>query len=220
MPPVYDQGALGSCTANAIAAAIEYDLMRQKLAVFTPSRLFIYFNERSIEGTASQDSGAAIRDGVKTINSIGVCPETEWPYDIQKFADKPGPQCYSDALKVKSVNYESVNQDAAAIKLVLTEGIPVVMGFTVYGSFESAAVAATGVVPMPSANEDCLGGHAVLICGANDASIAVNGIPPGHFLVRNSWGAGWGAGGYFFAPFEYFLNENLASDFWAIQVMA
>lgn len=220
MPAVYDQGQLGSCTANSIGAAVEYDLMRQGLPTFAPSRLFIYFNERSMEGTVSQDAGAAIRDGVKTINSIGVCPETEWPYDISKFADQPPPQCYSDALRVKSVKYESVNQDLESIKLVLTDGIPVVMGFTVYESFESQAVATTGIVPMPNSSEECLGGHAVLISGANDSNSVFNGIPPQCFLVRNSWGNGWGASGYFFAPFGYFLNGNLASDFWAIQVMA
>src|SRR6516165_8617437 len=62
-PDVYDQGQLGSCTANGIAAAIEFDQMRQHLKVFVPSRLFIYYNERSMEGHVSSDSGAQIRDG-------------------------------------------------------------------------------------------------------------------------------------------------------------
>jgi len=67
-PKIYDQGTLGSCTANAIAAAIEFDQRKELLAApFTPSRLFIYYNERALEGTISNDSGAMIRDGIKSV---------------------------------------------------------------------------------------------------------------------------------------------------------
>ena len=80
-PPVYDQGQIGSCTANAIAAALEFDMMRQQQEAFTPSRLFIYYNERLMEGTVASDAGANIRDGIKSVASVGDCPETLWPYD-------------------------------------------------------------------------------------------------------------------------------------------
>src|SRR5215472_1794822 len=63
---VYDQGQLGSCTANAIAGALEFDEIKEgKPSPFVPSRLFIYYNERALEGTVNSDSGAQIRDGVK-----------------------------------------------------------------------------------------------------------------------------------------------------------
>ena len=87
---VYDQGQLGSCTANAIAAAIEFDRMKLKLRpAFTPSRLFIYYNERVMEGTVDADSGAQIRDGIKSVATQGAPPEPQWPYDITKFRDRP-----------------------------------------------------------------------------------------------------------------------------------
>ena len=85
-PAVYDQGQLGSCTANAIGAAVEFDQMKQKLKeVFMPSRLFIYYNERVMEGTVDQDSGAQIRDGIKSVAKQGVCPEEMWPYDPRPY---------------------------------------------------------------------------------------------------------------------------------------
>src|ERR1019366_4769920 len=89
-PPVYDQGQLGSCTANAISAAIQFEQMKQALAdVFNPSRLFIYYNERTIENPVASDSGAQIRDGIKSVVAQGVCPETSWPYVIAQFAAQP-----------------------------------------------------------------------------------------------------------------------------------
>src|SRR5271154_1514724 len=93
-PPVYDQGQLGSCTANAIAAAIEFDRKKQRLTDFVPSRLFLYYNERVMEGTVSSDSGAQIRDGIKSVSKIGAPREADWPYDIAKFTDKPPTKAY------------------------------------------------------------------------------------------------------------------------------
>ena len=89
MPAVYDQGQLGSCTANAIGAAFEYEQLQQKQKDFMPSRLFIYYNERAIEGTVDSDSGAMIRDGIKSVAKLGVCPEDVWPYDVARFMEKP-----------------------------------------------------------------------------------------------------------------------------------
>src|ERR1700758_4793922 len=96
-PAVYDQGQLGSCTANAIAGAIEFGRMKEHKQDFVPSRLFIYYNERMIEGTVNTDSGAMIRDGMKSVAADGDAPETEWPYDITKFTDKPPANVYKDA---------------------------------------------------------------------------------------------------------------------------
>lgn len=98
---IYDQGQLGSCTGNAIAAAIEFDLMKQRARkVFTPSRLFIYYNERAMEHTINQDSGAQIRDGIKSVAKLGACPEPEWPYDISQFAQKPSSVCYLSLIHI------------------------------------------------------------------------------------------------------------------------
>jgi C1A family cysteine protease len=211
-PKIYDQGALGSCTANAIAAAIEFDQRKEKLAApFTPSRLFIYYNERALEGTISNDSGAMIRDGIKTVAQQGVCAEPSWPYVEAKFADRPAAQCYTAARLHPAVTYNRLAQDVAQMKACLAAGYPFVFGFTVYANFESDAVAHSGVAPMPAAGETVLGGHAVMAVGYDDASH--------RFLVRNSWGPAWGMGGYFTLPYAYLSNANLADDFWTIRVV-
>lgn len=223
-PDVYDQGAIGSCTANAIAAALEFDMMKQNLPSFTPSRLFIYYNERNVEGTIPLDAGGYIRDGIKSVASLGDCPESEWTYDATpadpstnlfpagaKAATAPSPQCFADAVIHKALSYQSVDQNLADMKGCLSSGYPFVFGFTVYPSFESEDVARSGVVPMPGADESPIGGHAVMAVGYDDSR--------NMFIVRNSWGPGWGMTGYFYMPYAYLLDDNLAADFWTIRLV-
>jgi C1A family cysteine protease len=211
MPAVVDQGELGSCTANAIAGAHQFEQLKQSENAFAPSRLFIYYNERSIEGTVDQDSGAQIRDGISSIASQGVCPETEWIYDVTQFAVQPSPQCYTEALQHKAIQYLRVPQDSRSIRGCLAYGYPIVFGFTVYDSFESEMVAKSGVVNLPGPGESVVGGHAVVLVGYDTATQ--------RFIVRNSWGADWGQSGYFTMPFEYVLNADLANDFWSIRLV-
>jgi len=211
-PPVYDQGQLGSCTANAIAAAIEFDLLKQKKEDFMPSRLFIYYNEREMEGTVESDSGAQIRDGIKTVSKQGDCPEEEWPYDINRFAEKPPENCYADAIKHKAVQYQRVVRTLNQLKGCLAAGYPFVFGFTVYEGFESEEVAQSGHASMPNPSEHAIGGHAVMAVGYDDSN--------NWFIVRNSWGSGWGMKGYFTLPYSYFLDQNLSDDFWTIRLVS
>ena len=210
-PPVYDQGQLGSCTANAIGAAIEFDRKRQNLSDFVPSRLFIYYNERVMEGTVHSDSGAQIRDGIKSVASLGACPETEWPYVLTKFATKPPAKAYKDAKLDRAVSYQSIIQDLNQMKGCLASGSPFVFGFTVYQSFESPDVAKSGHANLPAFGERPVGGHAVMAVGYDDANQ--------WFLVRNSWGPGWGLKGYFTLPYAYLIQNGLSSDFWTIRLV-
>jgi C1A family cysteine protease len=213
LPTPYDQGQLGSCTGNAIAGAVQFDRRKQGQGPdFVPSRLFIYYNERVIEGTVKQDAGAQIRDGIKSVAAQGVPPEKDWAYDIKKFASKPPAAAYKDALSNRASSYSAVSRNLTQMKGCLAAGYPFVFGFTVYDSFESDAVTKTGVVPMPDlANERMLGGHAVLAVGYDDKQQ--------RFIVRNSWGPVWGMKGYFTMPYAYLLDPHLSSDFWTIRVI-
>ena len=141
---VEDQGQLGSCTGNAIVGAMEC-LEANKIDL---SRLFVYFNERAIEGTINDDAGAMIRDGIKSVALQGVCTEKLWPYDITKFREKPTAPCYADAVRRKITLYERV-KNVAGMKDCLAAESPVVFGIKIYSSFESESVSKTGVVPMP-----------------------------------------------------------------------
>ena len=209
MPPIYDQAELGSCVANATAAAFEFDLRLQSLPEFTPSRLFIYYNTRRMEDAIEQDAGCMIRDAAKSINVDGVCTEPQWPYVPTRFASTPPEYCYATGKANHSVKYMRVAQSELWIRGAMVSGFPVVLGITVYPSLMTEEVANSGVIPYPGSDEAPLGGHAVILCGY-DQNRRV-------FILRNSWGTGWGQDGYATIPYAYILNENLCDDLWVIQ---
>lgn len=207
LPPVFDQGQLGSCTANATACAFQWDAILDGKFDGPLSRLWIYYGERKIEGTLGQgDTGAEGHDAYTVASTLGIPPESAWPYDISTFQ---GP---IPALATKDETYykltkpvHAVPQTETAIKQVLSNKQLVTFGFTVYESFESQAVAETGIVPMPAKGEKILGGHEIAVVGYLAAH-------PQHALVRNSWGPGWGLKGYALFPWAYLASRSLSSD--------
>lgn len=210
-PPILNQGGYGSCQSNCVANALMFDLMKQGMSAFgLPSRLFIYYNARALTGIQHGDpgsSGASIRNTIKAVAQSGYCPETDWPYSSPPNT-KPSQSCYNTAKDHKSILYQRVDQKIEALKNVLSQGLPICWGASIYwASFDN------GVANMPSPGESLGGGHATVIVGYDDGTT----FGPNRFLVMNSWGAGWGLSGYFTIPYEFVLDPVLAFDFWVIQ---
>lgn len=205
----YDQGQVGSCTANASAFAFSYDEIKQKNThLFMPSRLFIYYNTRIFCGDLHSDGGGTLRDAVKALVTYGACEETLWPYNENKVLIKPTSKCYIEGRRNKALKYAAVSQNLIALKTALYNGFPVIFGFQVYESFESEEVATTGIMPMPQEGENVIGGHAVTFVGYDDDKQM--------FKVRNSWGLSWGQDGYFWMPYEFAIDPNQCNDFWIV----
>ena len=205
--PVLNQGQLGACTAHGTAGVLEWLNRKDAQPVDMISRLFQYWNTRSLEGTTSSDSGGTIRDAVKAAATFGECPESEWPYDIQKFTDKPPEPCYTAAKSDLALQYWRVRTDPFPGAMCLAAGFPVVFGFVVYESF--MGIGSDGLAPMPEPGEQPVGGHCVYMLGMD--------LPSRLVKCRNSWGPDWGLGGDFLLPIEYVSNPQLASDFWTIR---
>lgn len=209
MPPILDQGDLGSCTAFAVGTGVHF-LRKQRKAKpdFNPSHLFIYYNERVREGTVNEDAGAYIRTSIKTVAKDGFCREKYWPYIISKFTKKPTVKAYRDAVKNKAVEYYRIdNTDIDQLKGCLAAGYPFIFGFAIFESIDKADK--TGHIPMPSQQEQMLGGHAVICCGYDDST--------GNFIIHNSWGTELGDKGYFYMPYQYLTDINLSDDFWTVR---
>lgn len=202
-PPVFNQGQLGSCSANAGCANIAMILNKPSLVL---SRLYMYYKEREKEGTVFEDSGAQMRDICK-VAAQGVCEEKHFPYIEYAFTCPPSEAAKLDAANYKAKSYHACRTLNDIKRALAFTGVPVLMGMEVFASFESEAVAKTGVMTMPADNEENMGGHAVLIVGYNDANQCL--------IVRNSWGAEWGDKGYFYMPYEY-ITKGLAFDFWVL----
>lgn len=209
-PPVTDQGQLGSCTSHGITGALRYEMIRGGHGDVTLSRLQLYYDERVIEGTIASDAGAEIRDGIKSTAKKGVGHEVLWPYNLRKFRTRPNAAVYKDAIQFRALEYARVDVSVVALKTAIASGHTPIVGFTVYESFESDAVAKTGMVPMPGSRESVVGGHCVYVVGY--------GQKPGTFTIRNSWGTEWGGhGGDCFFPEAYLGSTKLGSDYWLIR---
>lgn len=208
MSPVVDQGELGSCTANAIVSGLREFLLLKAGQPLTPlSRLYLYWHERDVEGDVDQDNGAIIRDGMKILCDIGVSPETDFPYDVTQFTLKPSDQAEKDAAAYKITSYHRIT-DLNGLKGCLVEGYPVVIGMTVFSSFESQDVANHGIVPLPQFGEENLGGHAMLVVGYKTIGREE------YLIVRNSWGPAWGDKGYCYIP-SSFIPRTYINDMWS-----
>ncbi len=208
--PVRDQGQLGSCTGFAIAVGLREFLQIKLGATLVPmAPLFVYYEERVLEHDVNQDAGAQPRDGLKVLAKIGCAPEADDPYDITKFTQSPSAKAVSDAAHYKIAAYHRL-KTLNDIQSCLAGGNGVVLGFKVYESFESNAVAQTGKMPMPGPNEQVMGGHAVFACGYQTDPTTAGG---GYLIVKNSWSASWGDKGYFYMPFAY-VTPSLVSDAW------
>ena len=215
--PIEDQGDLGSCTAQALVGALEFLEIQNAISLGVTaavgfadlSRLFVYYNERLVEGTVFYDSGAYIRDGIKVLKKWGVCREILWKYDTSEFTKKPPASCYTEAEKHQITSYQRL-QKLDEMKACLAMGLPFVGGFTCYDSLMADEVAKSGDVPMPKDDESVIGGHAILFVGYDDATKKV--------IFRNSWGEGWGNKGYGTLPYDY-LVPDLSDDFWVIQTV-
>jgi C1A family cysteine protease len=111
-------------------------------------------------------------------------------------------------LNDKAVEVHNIQNDMNSMKQCLHSGFPFVVAIAIYPAFESIEVTTTGIVPMPTDEEESLGGHAVLVCGYDDLTQ--------QWIVRNSWGESWGENGYFYLPYKYLLDSSLATDLWCI----
>jgi len=203
MPPVRNQGKLGACTAFAVCASYEHCAIKEGLTDFSPSQLYVYWNERACNNTTKSDAGSSIRNSIKTTARFGVASDPLWPYVVEKYTTKPPQECYNFATKHKVLAYHRLQKDVQQIKKAISLEHTVNFGFSLTESFEKTG--SDGIIPVPSGK--VLGGHAVVICGYDDDKK--------EFTVQNSWGNTWGDKGFFYMSYDFAVSPY-CTDFWVI----
>lgn len=217
-PPVYDQGQLGSCTANATCAAVQF-----LLPYFMGSRLFLYYQERVLLNQVAVDYGGYLHDCVSVLENTGIAAETDWPYVISQFAVAPPAAAYAAAPSHKVLQSINIPVDTQQLKGCLAAGYPWVFGIALYTSFfnntaccygstvNGVFVKPTGIVTIPAPGEAIYGYHAICAVGYDDDNE--------WWVIRNSWGTGIGDNGHFYFPYEYLTAQYMASDIWTIRTI-
>lgn len=211
--PIENQGALGSCTAQAAVGMVEYLEKRYRGRHVDGSRLFVYKVTRNLLGWTG-DTGAYVRTTMQALAKVGVPPEKYWPHNISQFDREPTAFIYSLASTARALRYFRLDKNRLGeellglIKLVAARGWPMEFGFVVYSWGNR-----DGEFLMPSDGARPLGGHGVVCVGYDDKRVI--GDSQGAFLIRNSWGVGWGDNGYGWLPYDYLL-AGLTSDWWTI----
>jgi C1A family cysteine protease len=227
LPPIWDQGNIGSCTAHGSLRVFLAEAIKQGLKLPMLSRLEQYYNSRLIEGNENSDSGAQVRDAIKALGTFGVAPESEWPYDTTRFADQPPARVYDESKQHMAFKYQrvQVGGPGAPMRTALAHGQAIAFGFPVPTTFEDGSwdPSTEEPLPLPGANTGTIGGHCVAATFYNFSGKFISTpstsrrVRP-YFTCDNSWSESWGMNGRFNLDAQWFTPDlQLASDLWVIQ---
>lgn len=212
----YDQGDLGSCTANAVAQMALAAYAKAGRAPIAPSRMALYQWALIQAGRLGQDVGSQICTVTDCMADLGIPRERDWEYDRQLFAAQPGPAVARGAYDFRSTSsYHQLTGygDAFIEQVERALGQGFVIPFGVQVTHEFVATVPLDTVHAPKVGDVLAGGHAMVLVGHDRANARA--------LARNSWGLGWGdpslPPGYYWIGYDYLRQ---ASDLWIMQTEA
>jgi hypothetical protein len=200
LPDVREQGWRPLCvpfvvsTMHEAARALRYAATADCLAVEPIWQHCVDNGRAGVDGTT-------IPDAAEALHHRGQPAETAWPYN-----DGLGAGTEPEPMTAAGVDWHCANladvplaHDGVEelIELALSAGFPVGVLVEITAEFEWPN--ADGEIEVPLITSPLGDYHAVVAVGA---ATSTDGTTR-RLLVRNSWGAGWGAGGYGWLPIEY-----------------
>lgn len=217
--PVKHQGQLGSCTAFAGTALMEYYIKKATGNNYELSEKFLYWVTRKLLTWENKDTGAYLRTTMQALTRFGICEGKFFKYN-EDFKEKPDWVHSALADDYQAETYMRLDKKGMTktdiltkVKQLIARNYPIMFGFTTY---ENTIDNDTGEVSYPSSRTKPRGGHAVVITGYDDSKVIRDGdgtTTIGALKFRNSWGYDWGEYGYGWLPYEYILTGK-ANDFW------
>ncbi len=204
-----NQGGQGSCVGWATGYALKsYQERVEEGWAFSPSTTFSpawIYNQIKVPGPCGGDDpydcGSRISDAMDLIISKGAATLSTMPYTDRDYRARPSLAAQREAARFKALSTRRVGS-VQHMKGALANRHPVVIGMHVYRSFFSLSGSASVYNDLQGASA---GGHAVTVVGYDDDRFG------GAFKVINSWGTGWGDGGYFWLPYSVYAGGRLAA---------
>lgn len=202
---VEHQGSTNSCTANAGCTALE--ILYSRAGNWNDlSRMYLYWYTRKLGNLPSSDAGAYPRDICKALSLYGVPLENKWPFIKENISREPSSLVRDNAKDYKIEEYRKVIADIDDIRNAVLNGLPVLTTIkTRSGVYSLKGDWRTHTWDSRAKNN---GNHEVVIVGFCDQTE--------RFLVQNSWGKGWGDGGFFGIPYDKVGTAKDAFEFWVI----
>lgn len=189
-PPAYDQGASGSCVAQALVLAEQVGLLghhgrRSERA----SRLFAYYMGRLRDASSADeitDYGSRPLSVLYAIADHGLPPESSYPWDLRLLNRQPPASARWDARQRAQWGESYLIHDhgedrLAAIRRAINSRLPVCLDVYTRPLLRYSS----GVVPYERGEPD----HYVLVIGYREAERGLE------LQIQNSWGSRWGQAG-------------------------
>jgi len=208
--PISNQLSLSSCVANCVGDLLEIVIgLEDSSKVVQISRLHLYWSARSYTRDTDKDDGTMIANAIDSLRTLGVCREETWPYDVSKVFAQPPLRAYKESLDNKILEYYRVyggqTSRADGVEVAVRANHPVTIATAVDNDF--LAYRGGGKVWSPPSS--WVGYHAMIVVGVR---LGKNGR---EFLLRNSWGDGWGDGGHVWVH-ESYIAWDQTSDTWVV----
>ncbi len=194
-----DQGSTGSCvgwaTADSVlrwqfvnAKRIKNDELLSPRFVWMASKETDPFNSRPT--TFIENEGTSLKAALDIARKFGVVKDSALPFASGKLWPGDAKTFYAHAAQLKALAYVNLGTNLTAWRNWLATKGPILTRLDVDDPWQN--VGSDGNLDAYDAASQ-QGGHAV----------ALVGYKPGRFIVRNSWGTGWGDKGYAYASLAY-----------------